>query len=172
MPMDNCNEQIPLDNFRNSNKNTHLEIVSNENIEVRPTIQKLYELDNNQKMDEKNVNKTNKKSNISTPDRTLRNRQYSDINIKNHKKGINNNNEIYFNNNKLGKNITVRYQKKKINDNSIKNKTNRTNRTNKDKPENNILNSNHKNKKKILNIANILYKKKTKEKILKVKFRT
>ena len=167
MPMDNCNEQIPLDNFRNSNKNTHLQIVSNENIEVRPTIQKLYELDNNQKLDEKNVNKTNKKSNISTPDRTLRNRQYSDINIKNHKKGINNNNEIYFNNNKLGKNITVRYQKKKINDNSIKNKTNRTNRTNKDKPENNILNSNHKNKKKIFNIANILYKKKTKEKILK-----
>ena len=162
MPMDNCNEEVPLDNFRNLNKNTSFKIVSNENIEVKSTAYNQNNIPSNKEMDlnkveikyKSNINKIRKSP---SKDNSVINKQIRDKNLlytKNGKKILNQNNniEIFQNNNNhnniMEKKINSPYRKKSINDNNKKNK---------------ILN----NQKKKFNLANLLFKKKTNEKILK-----
>ena len=162
MPMDNCNEEVPLDNFRNLNKNTSFKIVSNENIEVKSTAYNQNNIPSNKEMDlnkveikyKSNINKIRKSP---SKDNSVINKQIRDKNLLYTKNGIkilkpNNNIEIFQKNNNhnniMEKKINSPYRKKSINDNNKKNK---------------ILN----NQKKKFNLANLLFKKKTNEKILK-----
>ena len=163
IPKDNNKEEFPLDNLRNINKKTHMQIVSNENIEFKSEILKENKLEINKNLGDQNENNEKEKRKISAEDKPSRYRHYSDINIKNMEKGIKENEGAYpNNNNKSKKYINTRYIKKLINDDLFKNKKNKNN-----EPENDQVNSNNNDQKNKLDLANIIYKKKTKEKILK-----
>lgn len=153
MPMDNCIE-MPLDNIKRAKINLPLEIVSNENIEVKPINNNL-QINNKQQL---NIEIENRSNNIyddnksSTKDNSFKIQQFPEINYINfnsdkkelNKKQINNN----IINDLIDKNINLRYHKKSF--------------TKKNKMFN-IFDKNNSNQKKKFNLANMLYKKKTKE---------
>ena len=158
MPMDNFNEKIPTDNNKFLS-NIPLQIVSNENIVVHPTL----EIKNNFQINkeilksapnrEKHNNIIDENISLTTDNSSVR-QQYLDINnnintSNKRKKKLNNNKNVYL---KPDKNINQRYHTNSMKENSYKKYILKDN-----------LNSNYKNHKKKFTIANLLYKKKTKE---------
>ena len=150
MPMDNCNEDIPLDNIKRAKNNLPLEIVSNEkNLQINNEELNKNEID---KQSNSEVNKS------STRDNSLMIQPFPEIDIINdttNKKDLTKNNKDIFvnnasDNNLINPNINSRYHKKSF---TKKNNMNSKN------------NSNHKLQNKKFNLENMLYKKNTNDKI-------
>ena len=69
IPKDNHKEEFPLDNLRNINKKTHMQIVSNENIEFKSEILKKNKLEINKNLGDQNENNEKENRKISAEDK-------------------------------------------------------------------------------------------------------
>ena len=157
MPMDNCNENIPLDNIKRAKNHLPLEIVSNNNIEVKSFNQKDNNEELNNNSNEKQLYHINDDNKSSKKDNFPMVQQFPEINIinkdNNNKKELNKNKKDIFvhsniDNNLNDKDNNLRYHKR-----SFKEKMNKNNQIGN--------NSNHKNQNKKFNLPNMLYKKNT-----------
>ncbi len=163
--IDNCQVDYPFDNIKFINNNKPYKIVNNENIEVKSTKQanKLHNIKR-----DNNLNNIDDDNKSSTKNSSLINQKTSDItfisnpienggldiielNKDNYKEIFANNNNY---NNIVVKNSNFRSRKKSIEENGNRKFFEGINKTN----------TNQKNPKKKLNVANILYKKNTNEK--------
>jgi len=164
--IDNCQVDYPFDNIKFINNNKPYKIVNNENIEVKSTKQAANKLHSIKR--DNNLNNIDDDNKSSTKNSSLINQKTSDItfisnpienggldiielNKDNYKEIFANNNNY---NNIVVKNSNFRSRKKSIEENGNRKFFEGINKTN----------TNHKNPKKKLNVANILYKKNTNEK--------
>jgi len=164
--IDNCQVDYPFDNIKFINNNKPYKIVNNENIEVKSTKQAGNKLHSIKR--DNNLNNIDDDNKSSTKNSSLINQKTSDItfisnpienggldiielNKDNYKEIFANNNNY---NNIVVKNSNFRSRKKSIEENGNRKFFEGINKTN----------TNHKNPKKKLNVANILYKKNTNEK--------
>ena len=160
--IDNCQVDYPFDNIKFINNNKPYKIVNNENIEVKSTKQAANKLHSIKR--DNNLNNIDDDNKSSTKNSSLINQKTSDItfisnpienggldiielNKDNYKEIFANNNNY---NNIVVKNSNFRSRKKSIEENGNRKFFEGINKTN----------TNHKNPKKKLNVANILYKKK------------
>ncbi len=164
--IDNCQVDYPFDNIKFINNNKPYKIVNNENIEVKSTKQAANKLHSIKR--DNNLNNIDDDNKSSTKNSSLINQKTSDITfisnpIENGGLDIielnkDNYKEIFVNNNNYNnivvKNNNFRSRKKSIEENVNRKFFEGINKTN----------TNHKNPKKKLNVANILYKKNTNEK--------
>ena len=157
MPMDNCNENIPLDNIKRAQNHLPLEIVSKDNIEDKPFNQK----DNNEEINNNEIEKQYKiidENKSSKKDNSLIIQGFPEINIINNdnsnKKELNkiSKKDIFVNNN-IDNNIDDKNNNSRYHQKSFKEKINKNFQIGN--------NSNHKNQNKKMNLANMLYKKNT-----------
>ena len=160
--IDNCQVDYPFDNIKFINNNKPYKIVNNENIEVKSTKQAANKLHSIKR--DNNLNNIDDDNKSSTKNSSLINQKTSDITfisnpIENGGLDIielnkDNYKEIFVNNNNynniVAKNNNFRSRKKSIEENGNRKFFEGINKTN----------TNHKNPKKKLNVANILYKKK------------
>ena len=164
--IDNCQVDYPFDNIKFINNNKPYKIVNNENIEVKSTKQAANKLHSIKR--DNNLNNIDDDNKSSTKNSSLINQKTSDItfisnpienggldiielNKDNYKEIFANNNNY---NNIVVKNSNFRSRRKSIEENGNRKFFEGINKTN----------TNHKNPKKKLNVANILYKKNTNEK--------
>ena len=163
MPMDNCNEQIPIDADKFINNNTNLQIVSNENIEVKPflDIKKILEI-NKEKI--RSAPNTEKLNHINDENKSLTtdNSSVKYIDVNNNINSANENKNKIIASKKIYKKPD-KFKNQRFHTNSMEENSNKNNNISKDNESNSI----YKNHKKKFTIANLLYKKKTNDKNLK-----